>query len=143
MSLLSEFPALRTSQAFRITSPPARDYNCIAWAAQAGNAWWWPDPMLTAYWPPEIPREETLTAFSSAFRTLGYEECDSADLEEGIQKIALFARGGTPTHAARQLANGRWTSKLGNGEDIQHELRDVEGPLYGRVVKLFHRPRRP
>jgi len=141
MSLLLEFPALRTSKAFRISSPPAREYNCIAWAAQDTNAWWWPDPMLTAYWPAEIPREETVVAFCAAFQTLGYEECESAELEEGVQKIALYARGGSPTHAARQLANGRWTSKLGKGEDIQHELGDVEGELYGHVVKLFRRAR--
>jgi len=141
MSLLLEFPALRTSKAFRITSPPAKEYNCIAWSAQDIDSWWWPDRMLTAYWPAEIPREETLLAFSSAFRIIGYEECASAELEEGIQKIALYARDGTPTHAARQLANGHWTSKLGRAEDIQHELADLEGPTYGRVVKLFRRPR--
>ena len=37
------FPGLRNS-AYRVTSPAARDYNCIAWAAGDATRWWWPDP---------------------------------------------------------------------------------------------------
>ncbi len=47
---------------------------------------------------------------------------------------------GLPTHAARQLASGRWTSKLGKAEDIEHDLHDLEGDLYGIVVLLMKRP---
>jgi hypothetical protein len=48
---------------------------------------------------------------------------------------------GSPTHAARQLDNGRWTSKLGELEDIEHSLRDLEGAAYGTVVQVMKRPR--
>jgi hypothetical protein len=52
----------------------------------------------------------------------------------------LFANAqGVPKHAARQLLTGRWTSKLGKMEDIEHGLRDLEGTVYGTVVLIMKR----
>src|SRR5436305_677667 len=99
------FPKLRTA-AYRITSPPSRDYNCIAWAAGEMSAWWWPrvDPESdVGHWPAGVPEVETLAAFEDAFATLGYLPCDSEQYEPGYEKVALFASpDGVPTHAARQ-----------------------------------------
>ena len=98
----------------------------------------------TPYWPGGVPREETLTAFTAAFATLGYEVADSETWEPGFDKVALFADAqGIPTHAARQLAQGRWTSKLGLSEDIEHNLHDVSGSIYGVVVRVLRRPTPP
>jgi hypothetical protein len=44
-----------------------------------------------------------------------------------------------PKHAARQLPNGRWTSKLGVSEDIEHALHDLTGLIYGSVALVFKR----
>src|SRR5438270_371120 len=80
-------------------------------------------------------------ALLAAFTTLGYVVCSGEELEPGFQKIALFANDqGIPRHAARQLVSGRWTSKLGKMEDIDHALRDLEGTLYGSVVLVMKRP---
>lgn len=49
---------------------------------------------------------------------------------------------GRVKHAARQMPNGLWRSKMGKSVDIEHELAAVEGPLYGTVVAFVHR-RRP
>jgi hypothetical protein len=88
-----------------------------------------------------VPRLVTLEGFRDAFATLGYLLCAGDALEPGAQKIAVFATElGTPTHAARQLPSGRWTSKLGRAEDIEHDLRDLEGDLYGTVVLVMMRP---
>ncbi|TAF36353.1 MAG: hypothetical protein EAZ69_10585 [Oscillatoriales cyanobacterium] len=46
---------------------------------------------------------------------------------------------GIPTHAARQLANGKWTSKLGWLEDIEHELDGLTGDRYGVVGQILKR----
>ena len=62
-------------------------------------------------------------------------------LESGREKIAIYARGAAPAHVARQLADGKWTSKLGAAVDITHTLRGLEGPLYGRVVVVMARVR--
>ena len=71
--------------------------------------------------------------------------CDDVDSEPGFERVAIYAVGNepnlSPQHAARQLPSGRWTSKLGDWEDIEHhELRDVESPDYGRVVHVMRRP---
>jgi hypothetical protein len=136
------FPRLRTAH-YRITSPPCRDYNCIAWAAGEVSAWWWPraDPGSdVGHWPAGVPEEETLAAFESAYATLGYVRCASEGHEPGYEKVALFASPErVPTHAARQLPEGRWTSKLGRREDIEHDLRDIEGEVYGAVVLVLGR----
>lgn len=102
--------------------------------------------MLTQYWPRNVPREVTLNAFVQAYATLGYRLSLSCALEAGIEKLALFGAGPigaeTPTHAALQLANGKWTSKLGSSEDVTHDAaEDVECPTYGRVICYFARPR--
>jgi hypothetical protein len=76
-----------------------------------------------------VPREETLDAFVAALATRGFLPCPSHALEQGLEKIALFAAGRVPTHAARQLANGWWTSKLGSNFDIDHAT--VEGVVSG------------
>ena len=110
-------------------------YNCIAWAAGDTRRWWWPHP--NAYWPAGCPLVVSIDAFSDMFESLGYEECVSENLEIGVEKIALYALGGVPTHAARQKQDGSWTSKIGNHIDIAHTLLGLEGPRYGNVVKFF------
>jgi hypothetical protein len=93
------------------------------------------------YWPPGAPFEETIDAFIEAFRTLGFLECPDGAYEIGVEKIALYATSaGTPTHMARQLVSGGWTSKLGSNVDIEHAtLEQIEGPLYGKVVRFLKR----
>jgi hypothetical protein len=134
------FPRLRPG-AYQVTSPAHPRYNCIAWAAGDTSIWWWPIEENGVFWPTSAPMEESVEAFQSAFATLGYEVCESELEEPGFEKIAIFAESdGMPSHAARQLANGRWTSKFGAMEDIVHDLRDLEGDVYGAVVRIMKRP---
>jgi hypothetical protein len=134
------FPGLRASS-FLVTSPETRAYNCVAWAAGDTARWWWPDPESDAcFWPPGVPAAETVDAFVAALATLGYAPCSGDDFEPGFEKVALFAADGVPTHVARQLAGGRWTSKLGRSEDIEHDLHALGGDVYGAVVLILKRP---
>lgn len=134
------FPKLRGSS-YRVTSEPDYRYNCVAWAAGDSRQWWWPGTSPSDYWPAGVVRAESLSAFQEAFASLGYVPCDRADFEAGFERIALFADAhGFPTHAARQLPNGRWTSKLGELEDIEHSLDDLTGVEYGSVVQIMRRP---
>ncbi|MGH2412920.1 MAG: DUF7689 domain-containing protein [Microcystaceae cyanobacterium] len=138
--LEKQFPKLSANE-YALTSPDTIDYNCVAWAAQSNEEWWWPDPMEQEYWPDGVPREETLLAFIAAFRTIGYEICNDALLESGFQKIALYADAqNVPRHVARQLPNGEWTSKIGQYEDIQHQTLNAltgDTPAYGAVVQVM------
>ena len=70
---------------------------------------------------------------------LGYLACDHEQSEAGYEKIALFSLASVPKHAARQLPNGRWTSKIGRMEDIEHSLDDLTGMVYGSVVLVMKR----
>ena len=108
---------------FQINSPSTPNYNCIAWAADDNSRWWQPDPMGDYYWPENLPRESTLESYTEAFKILGYEICDDESLELGFQKIAIYFKDDIRSiHAARQLNNGRWTSKLGSEIDIEHNF---------------------
>jgi hypothetical protein len=118
---------------YRITSAATWDYNCIAWAVGVTDTWWWPAP--GRYWPPDVPREETLDAFVAALATRGFSPCSTAAPENGSEKVALYALGVVPSHAARQLPSGWWTSKLGPNYDIEHAtLEAVAGGAYGEPV---------
>jgi len=73
-------------------------------------------------------------------RPLGAFFLVPAVLAIGAGRVALYAAAdGVPTHAARQLSGGRWSSKLGRGQDIEHDLRALEGADYGKVVQLLRR----
>ncbi len=136
------FPGLARS-GYAIRSERNKHYNCIGWAAGDTLHWWWPVPanVPETFWPSGAVREETLAAFRVAFALIGYVECESEELEPGFEKIALFANPqGMPLHAARQRPEGIWTSKLGELEDIDHALRDLEGEMYGSVSLLMRRP---
>jgi hypothetical protein len=138
--LEATFPGLARGS-YAITSPRTRRYNCIAWAAGDVSRWWWPGHPDDEYWPASLPREETLDAFREAFASLGYAACPGEEFEPGFEKVALFAAAtGEPTHAARQLPGGRWSSKLGTLEDIEHALHDLKGMEYGTVVLILKRP---
>jgi hypothetical protein len=132
------FPRLE-GEGWTKTSHHTPEYNCIAWAAGDDERWWWPSP--ESYWPPGVSEDGSLECFVAAFRTRGYERCADAVLEPGFEKVALYADdAGQPTHAARQLPSGRWTSKLGTEMDIEHTLAGLEGPVYGRVALFLRRP---
>ncbi len=133
------FPGLRGA-GYVITSPADDRYNCIAWAAQDTGRWWWPAD--DSYWPEGAPREETIGAFIAAYGELGFISCDDPLLESGYEKLAIYAApDGTPTHVARQLPSGFWSSKLGQLQDIQHQLEDLAGPVYGSCAQFLKRER--
>ena len=142
--LVQLFPALATSD-YEITSLADPAYNCIAWAAEDTARWWEPVPipLPSYYWPEGVSLELTLASYVQAFESLGYRVCDDDSLESGFMKIALYVSAdGLPTHAARQLASGEWTSKLGKSVDIRHRaLTVLEGDMYGRVACVMRRPR--
>lgn len=138
--LESYFPHLAAT-GYSVTSPETTDYNCIAWAAGATDCWWWPDLDGSFFWPNGIERSESLEAFVRAFTLLGYSRCSSGDLEAGHEKVAIFTTNSQPTHAARQLSDGSWTSKCGAGHDIMHTLDGLNGDLYGRPVAFMARQR--
>ncbi len=118
--------------------------NCIGWAlGDTAHYWQGGAPTKGYYWPPSIPQDDSLASWVMVFELYGYRVTDSAELEPGVEKVAIYASAdGTPNHVARQKASGLWTSKLGKGEDIEHgTLEGLEGDEYGTVVRVMERPR--
>lgn len=136
----AEFPRLRSDN-YTPASPDDYRYNCFAWAAGDDRRWWDASGSGGTYWPPEAPLRQTIDAYRAAYETRGYELCSSGVFEAGYEKIALFAdASGLPTHAARQLPDGQWTSKLGELLDITHtSVEDVGGGLYGETAVFLRR----
>jgi hypothetical protein len=84
---------------YRITSPVSRAYNCFGWAAGESDRWWNPIQLENPYhWIDGVPAELTLAAFTQAYGTLGFETCESSELEAGFEKIALCA---TPKNSSK------------------------------------------
>lgn len=113
----------------------------MAWAIGDDQRFWWPASQY--YWPPNFPRDITVENFVNTFRSFGYEVCAGFELEEGFEKIALYTLpDGSPTHMARQQADGTWTSKLGRLWDIQHKtLAGLDGKEYGAATVALRRAR--
>jgi hypothetical protein len=127
----------------RKTSDKTIQYNCLAWAL--GIDWGWFDEakgMAGYYWPPGIPREWSVGAIRRIFVRHGYtEETTDSSLEPGIDKVAFYSdESGELTHFARQLTDGKWTSKLGLQIDIEHtNLECLQGDDYGAVTLILKR----
>ena len=103
------------------------------------TTWWW--PVGFGFWPSQAPADTSVANFVALFRLQGYEPCSDGALEEGFQKLALYAIDDQVQHAARQLPNGRWTSKIGDFEDIEHASPgELEGEAYGAVAQFLRRP---
>ena len=134
----ADFPRL-TPTNHRVTSPRTKTYNCVAWAAGEVHRWWEPGQ----FWPCQLLGNDFKVAdMIEAFRTIGYELCANGVMETGFEKVAIYAEGFVdPTHASRQLSDGRWTSKIGPDEDIEHDTADdVAGGLYGDIIMYMRRP---
>jgi hypothetical protein len=141
--LYKDFPNL-TYLNSKQTSEPNDDYNCIAWACEMNDIWLWPgENNSSSEWPNNIPRILNKTAFIKLFELFGYKILTdkNSSLEFKTQKIAIYIDElNKPTHAARQLQNGKWTSKIGRNLDIEHDnLSCLEGPAYGKVDIIMAR----
>lgn len=136
------FPNLRPSE-YEITSEESEEYNCLAWAAANDQSKHW-EPSVGYYWP-DANREHSIAGWIRALRHLDFAPCTDGALEAGFEKLAIYADGDMPTHVARQLQDGRWSSKIGVGwEDIAHTLDALTGnPTpdlpYGFVVQFLKR----
>jgi hypothetical protein len=132
------FPNLPAAE-YRETSEQSCLYNCIAWAAEDVDNWWWPSE--DSFWPVDIV-DDAVGSFEDAFRAShNYEPCDNGQLEVGFQKVAVYAVRDRVKHMARQLDSGLWTSKLGIGWDISHHTTEnLVSRQYGDSISYLRRP---
>jgi hypothetical protein len=138
-----DFPHLNAANHRDIISTPDDRYNCLAWAAGIDNEWW--EPAVGKTWPGNAPRGLAgykIASLIEVFASIGFVACNDGSLEDGIEKIAIYADGDEWMHAARQLQTGKWTSKMGPDERIEHDApQDLAGPAFGQVTTFMQRSR--
>lgn len=143
-----DFSNLRDAHGSKYTVTSCADgrYNCLSWATgDITNKW---DSTLEGvgyYWPPGIGRNDTPDEWAQIFVLHGYQLTTDRTHEHGFEKVAIYASHDGPDgalHAARQLRDGNWTSKLGDGSDIEHaDLQCLEGELFGTVMRVLKKYR--
>ena len=121
------------------TSVKTPIYNCIAWAFKDSQRHWWPN-QKRSFWPIDVNGLTDIEAFEQWLKKDGWEETSEDGFEQGFKKIALYILNGEPTHAARIIDNGIWTSKLGSDIDLSHSLTELNGPSYGSAMRFFKKP---
>ena len=136
------FPSL-AEEGYEVTSQDDNQYNCIAYAAGETDRWWSHIETAGYYWPEYASRTALIQSLVEVFTGLGYKPCPDASSDPDLQKIALYSKNGEWTHAAIQLPDGSWSSKLGAGEDIRHKTpQSLTGTTYGEVYFIMGRQRR-
>jgi hypothetical protein len=76
---------------------------------------------------------------------MGFELCPECgpEPEESYDQIVLYAEDGEWRHAAKRLTDGRWSSKLGDLEDVSHDSPgDVCGEFNGEIAYFMRRATR-
>ncbi len=130
------FPGLVGAR-WKITSPPDRSYNCLAWALGLTHGWYAPAPLVGFEWPPDVSWSgDDIEAITRLFESRGFVQSED---DEATADLAIFQNAGAEWHVARRLDSTTWTSKLGEHVDISHALDALEGAVYGRVVRLMRR----
>lgn len=139
--LRNDFPR-RTADNSHKTSEPDKTYNCFGWAVRnVVDAEVFMAPFPPGYFWPIDDRSRKLSAMVAAFEAIGFVQCDGQELEAGFEKVVLYATGDVVDHAARQKPNGKWTSKLGEEEDIEHATPEVlSGGRWGEPAVFMKRP---
>ena len=79
-----DFPNLSPGK-WEITSPIDEGYNCIAFAVHDTRQFW--DPSVIGargyYWPPGVPRDDSLQSWLRVFELHGYRRCEIGETPKG------------------------------------------------------------
>jgi Domain of unknown function (DUF4157) len=132
--LRSAFPHLVSGE-YCVTAPATPTYNCFAWSI--GNTSRWVQSEVDSVHGNNNGTLE-FSDFDSFYRSVGLEPVIAATPMDA--EVALFAKGNTPTHAARKSTNpcSGFESKLGRSVRIVHEVRQLEGgSVYGDVDRFY------
>lgn len=125
-----------------------KTYNCIAWSLGITDRWVWPG--------------QSMIAFDELYAKHGYKRLTTRDtgLKAGYEKVVLYGKHEAvqlkgadgkareealfvATHAAKQEADGTWTSKLGGLALIKHPRPEaVSGEGYGDPIAVYARKKR-
>lgn len=115
------------------------NYNCCAWALHRKDKWLQHSKGFLEEISLDIDKiDDSVNTYIHIYSFYGFEVCANGVLEDNFEKIVLYEKNGQRfSHVARQLKNGKWTSKLGGLEDIEHLTPyTLNGVVYGQP-KVF------
>lgn len=137
----NDYPHLKDN--YIQTSDETIEYNCISFVLDDYENIYssWGEEGL---WIDGLERTHTPGNYAEFFRIKGgFEICLNSDLEESIEKIAIFGEENEFLHVAIQIQDGKWKSKMGEFEDIQHNtLKAVSGKRCGFPLIYMARTRK-
>jgi hypothetical protein len=138
--IAEKWPNLLLGTNFCYSSYKKRGYNCVAYALGVENKDW--DMLVFAkmFGLNKNDLDHSANGYAIIFREkFGFEICQESEKEEGFKKIALYENNeGDFKHLSLQLENGKWTSKMGVYEDINHrDLNSISGDFYGHPVMFM------
>ena len=139
MTFHEEFPLARAGDIVT-DSEMTPEYNCVGWALHLKRSVIWPDDDQQHQWAPDLPRRPDKDIFCAFFEKMGFSECNDENFEQSREKIAIYSRGNEVLHVARQLRDGRWTSKLGPLADVLHPTAlSISDGWFGVLAILMSR----
>lgn len=138
--LIRYFPDLASDNHFHLLSDATRKYNCIGWAMGSDERWVTSAFGADYWWPDGVDRDSNQDSLVKAFEAVGFSICADSTLEAGFDKVALYAREGQWTHAARIISDEEEYSKFGTGWDATHGHDVFDGTNYGSVFCYMKRP---
>jgi hypothetical protein len=114
------------------------EYNCISHTLNINNDISWPFDNNN-YWP--VSRDLTKESFDKFYEFHGFEKMNLLDFsyEPKYIKVALYTNKGIPTHAAIQVDEFFWESKIGELGIIKHDLFEIEDNVYGEVTQIYRK----
>jgi len=132
--LTPAFPNLKKGE-YCVTSPATSSYNCFAWSVGVTSRWM----------DMEVDR-----VHGNNNGDLEFSDFDAMYDKSGLKpvigktdskaEVALYGKGGKPTHAARKTGTkcGDWESKLGQNVRISHYPQQIAGgPVYGDIDRYY------
>lgn len=118
-----------------VTGPATGDYNCIAWTIGVTNRWVWDEVDAAG----DHDGTVSVSDFDAFYGARGLVPAVGSPANP---QVALFANSTGPTHAARISSSAcggtqMFESKRGQNIRILHVVTQLEGGIYGNIVKFY------
>lgn len=132
----SAFPGLVAGD-WCVLQSPTPTFNCYAWSV--GDTTQWIDSQVDSRYG-DNDGNLSFADFDEFYRQT--QNLYPQTAPDSSTFVALFAKGGVPQHAAlvagsQSCGSIPFTSKLGRGPLIAHDLYQLEGSTYGTVARYY------
>ena len=119
-----------------VTAPATPTYNCIAWTVGVTGRWVWDEVDKAG----DEDGTVSVADFDAFYGQHGLQPVENATPSN--PEVALFGNSSGPTHAAvvsnKTCGGGTmFESKRGQNIRILHWVQELEGGIYGNIIKYY------